>query len=468
MSSKVAALLAEFIGTFMLVFTLGCTVLSGTLSDWGPTAVACTLMVMIYAFGPVSGGHLNPAVSLAVAFANKFGGAFSGWPMVPAYITAQVAGGIAAGFSYRAVFQAEVPLDPKEPFGWWKAMVVEAIFTAMLAFVVLSVATSKRNNPEGNQNQFYGLAIGFVVVAGGYGARPISNAILNPAVAIGLDVSSLDDGVYQGFVYAAWQAVGAILASLLFRLTRPEDYPRDARAATAYEPTLPTRLASEFLGTYVLVLTVGLNVLGKSGVCPWAAAASLMCMIYSLGDVSGAHFNPAVTLAVVLSRKGNCSPREGLAYAAIQVLAAVLAGLLYTGLYQSQTITMAPKHLYSDQAAYIVEFIFTFVLAFVVLSTACVKGISSPLSRNYYFALAIGSCVTAGGFAGGAVSCGVFNPAVAFGVAVPNTLNNGGLYYCMTYCLVQLAAGVCAALIFYVTHAQEYSAKADRALFTQG
>mmetsp|Transcript_14838 Transcript_14838/g.52026 ORF Transcript_14838/g.52026 Transcript_14838/m.52026 type:complete len:409 (+) Transcript_14838:358-1584(+) len=230
-----------------------------------------------------------------------------------------------------------------------------------------------------------------------------------------------------------------------------------------YQPSLATKLASEFLGTFALVLSVGLNILGKSAATAWSAAATLMCMVIALGDVSGAHFNPAVTLALVLSNKGGCSLRDGFLYVVFQLTAAVLAGVCYFGLYNKQSIALGPQAGSSDNAAYFIEFVFTFVLAFVVLATAGVKGISSPLPRTYYLALAIGACVTAGGFAGGDVSGGVLNPAVAFGLAVPDVALSGGrMCYCVLYSLFQLLAGASASLMFIGTHASEFAAKPAR------
>merc|ERR1719265_3106636 len=89
----------------------------------------------------------------------------------------------------------------------------------MLCFVVLSCALSKRNNPRDDGNQFFGLAIGFVIVAGGHAAGGISGACYNPAVAFGLDVSS-----HWPFIYTGFELTGAVLAAILFRMVRPEDF----------------------------------------------------------------------------------------------------------------------------------------------------------------------------------------------------------------------------------------------------
>merc|ERR1719183_1875954 len=77
-------------------------------------------------------------------------------------------------------------LEPGPGYTWVEAGAVEVLYTFMLTFVVLNVACAKANE----YNQYYGLSIGFVIVAGGYAAGGISGACFNPAVAIGFDVSS--------------------------------------------------------------------------------------------------------------------------------------------------------------------------------------------------------------------------------------------------------------------------------------
>ena len=101
-------------------------------------------------------------------------------------------------------------------------------------------------------------------------------------------------------VYAVFEIIGAVLAVGLFYAVRPEE---SSDADPPREPALYSKLVAEFVGTFMLVLTVGLHDLGKSKVGAFSIAASLMCMIYALGDVSGAHFNPAVTLAITLRGK---------------------------------------------------------------------------------------------------------------------------------------------------------------------
>merc|ERR1719248_336336 len=202
----------------------------------------------------------------------------------------------------------------------------------MLVFVVLNVAVAKANTP----NQFYGLAIGFVIIAGAYGAGAVSGGCFNPAVALGIDVSSAGLGFGWGFAYAGYELIGAALASALFRVVRPDEFGGES------EYTLATKLVSEFIGTFFLVLTVGLNVLAGSPAPVWSIAASLMCMIYALGNCSGAHFNPAVTLAIVASGRGKCSASDAGAYMVVQIIAGICAAFTYTGMHHGATFALGP------------------------------------------------------------------------------------------------------------------------------
>merc|ERR1719171_2393641 len=184
----------------------------------------------------------------------------------------QIIAGIAAGFSYGLLWWDTFNLAPGTGFEWWQAGLAEVLYTFMLCFVVLNVATTAKNAG----NDFYGLAIGFVIIAGGYAAGNISGGCFNPAVALGIDVSSISLGFGWSFAYLGYELLGAALAAALFRVVRPDEFGGIA------EYNLGTRLVSEFIGTFFLVLTVGLNVLGKSPAPVFSIASSLMCMIYAL------------------------------------------------------------------------------------------------------------------------------------------------------------------------------------------
>mmetsp|Transcript_62426 Transcript_62426/g.157972 ORF Transcript_62426/g.157972 Transcript_62426/m.157972 type:complete len:1101 (+) Transcript_62426:114-3416(+) len=451
-SNEAAALVCEFVGTFALVFTVGCCVISGS-STWNATAIAAVLMVMIYSTGPVSGGNLNPAVSLSLGLTGGLP-----WPKVFQYWVAQLLAGAAAGGAYVALFAPKTAtLAPVTPFSWPYALLAEAIYTCMLCFVVLNCAASKRNNPRMDGNQFFALAIGFVIIAGGYAAGNISGACFNPSVALGVDIKHV--GFHWGIVWALAEMLGAAMAAALYRAVRPDEKLSDDQL-DAYEPSLSTKCLSEFLGTFMLVLTVGLNVVMASPAVAWSAAASLMCMIYSLGGVSGGHFNPAVTLAVVTSGRGKCSSRDGVAYTATQLLAGFAAGLV-TKLFHAAGPNSEAKHLlqpgegHSFIDAGLAEFFFTAVLAYIVLAVATTTPEPGTLKtkQNFQFALCIGSCVTAGGFAIGSVSGGELNPAVAVGIST-QALSLGSL---VCFVLWELCGGLISSIALRLTHPGEFT-----------
>jgi len=440
--SAVAKYIAEFVGTYLLVFTVGCNVISGD-PTWNATSIGCVLMVSIYALGGVSGANFNPAVSFALALSNKLP-----WVEAGIYCAVQIVAGILAALSYGALFWEVFNLGPGKnkddvPYGWWQAGLAEILYTFMLCFVVLNVATAKKNQG----NQFFGLAIGFVIIAGGYGAGEISGGAFNPAVAIGIDTASAGLGFGWCFAYAGFELLGAALAAGLFRVVRPDEFGGDA------EYGLVAKLCSEFLGTFFLVLTVGLNVLGSSTAKVWSIAASLMCMIYALGNCSGAHFNPAVTLACLCSNRSLIGVVDACAYMGVQIFGGICAAFMYAALMHGETFFLKPneKDGFNWGHAAVAEIVFTFVLCYVVLCVATVKEPSKD-----FFGLAIASCVTAGGYAIGAVSGGSLNPAVSFGISSANIMNGGLFFNCLIYtCYEFLGAGL-AAGIFMVTHPTEY------------
>jgi len=435
-ASSLAKYLAEFVGTFLLVFTVGCNVLTGS-PVWAATSIACVLMVSIYALGGVSGANFNPAVSVTLGLSKKLG-----WKDVGIYSVVQIVAGIAAGFCYSAMLGKTFNLGPSKGFSALEAGLAEVLYTFMLCFVVLNVATAGKNAG----NQFYGLAIGFVIIAGGYAAGNISGGAFNPAVALGIDVSSAGLGFGWGFAYTGYELLGAALASAMFRVVRPDEFGGDA------DYSLGTRLVSEFIGTFFLVLTVGLNVLGKSPAPVFSIASSLMCMIYALGNCSGAHFNPAVTLAIILAGRDKCTATDGAAYAGVQILGGICASYTYAAMHHGNTFPLNPGPGFTFAGAAMAEIVFTFTLCYVVLCVATVKEPSKDM-----FGLAIASCVTAGGYAIGAVSGGSLNPAVSFGISSAQIINGGLFYNCLIYTLFECVGAGLAAGISHVTHPSEYA-----------
>lgn len=168
--------LVEFIGTFFLILTVGCSVFSNSTGVIPAIAIGFVLMVMVYAGGHVSGGHYNPAVSLACAIR----GALSWKDMVP-YWVAQLAGGAVAALIVRYLVVV-TPSDMQIQFNIPALLICEILFTFALCYVVLHTATSK--DSEGNS--FYGLAIGATVTVGAFATSGLCFGAFNPAVALGL------------------------------------------------------------------------------------------------------------------------------------------------------------------------------------------------------------------------------------------------------------------------------------------
>src|SRR5438477_3172880 len=167
--------ITELIGTFFLVFVIGLTGVYAT--PLAPIAIGSILMVMVYMGGPVSGAHYNPAVTLAALIRKRItlNGAIQYW-------VSQVAGAFLAAFIiYLTYHTAMVPPSPAHGFHHaMKPLMMEMIFTFALASVVLNVAMSKKSAG----NSYFGLAIGFTVLAGAFAAGPLSGGAFNPAVAL--------------------------------------------------------------------------------------------------------------------------------------------------------------------------------------------------------------------------------------------------------------------------------------------
>lgn len=195
---------------------------------------------------------------------------------------------------------------------------------------------------------------------------------------------------------------------------------------------------AEFIGTFFLVLTIGCTVIGAgSGViAPLAIGAALMVMVFAGGHISGAHYNPAVTLGVLI--RGKVKAADVVPYIVAQLLAATVAATAVRFLRAGVDVTpIAPK----IGPALLVEFLFTFALVYVVLNTATAEGTSG----NSFYGLAIGMTVMTGAFAVGDISGGAFNPAVAVGISVLGISSWSNLWI---YLVANFAAAIVAAVVF--------------------
>jgi len=201
--------LTEFIGAFFLVLTIGCTVLSREPGVVPPLAIGAALMVMVFAGGHISGAHYNPAVTLAVFMRGKLPMA-DVVPYMASQIIGAVVGALAVGFLAGSGTPMEIVNVPA-------ALLAEFLFTFALCWVVLNVATSRGTNG----NSFYGLAIGFTVMAGAFAVGRISGGAFNPAVAIGAAMMKLL-AFQQIWMHVAAEFAAAAAAALAFKAIAKE------------------------------------------------------------------------------------------------------------------------------------------------------------------------------------------------------------------------------------------------------
>lgn len=198
------------------------------------------------------------------------------------------------------------------------------------------------------------------------------------------------------------------------------------------------KYVTELIGTFFLVLTIGCTVLaGGTGVIPpLAIGSALMVMIFAGGHISGAHYNPAVTLGVWI--RGKCATADVAPYMVAQVIGAVLAALVVGFLRPDAAPTPGEPEVVR---ALVAEFLFTFALVYVVLNVATAKANGG----NSFYGLAIGFTVLTGAFAVGDISGGAFNPAVAVGISVMGLSAWPNIWI---FLVANFAAGAVAGLTF--------------------
>jgi len=241
-----AKYVSEFLGVYFLVLTIGCNV--HTQSIGAPLSIGMMLAVMVFSLGSVSGAHLNPAVTFAIALRGRMA-----VNEAATYMAVQIVGGFLGAFSYSVMTGGAFILAPAWQYTAGAAVAVELMYSALLCYVVLNVATTAKDTG----NQYFGLAIGLTVTSAAVAIGSISGCSLNPAVSFG---SMLAGAMRHGFssvhfwaLYILTPFLGACLAALMFLCVRPEesiwggfkrlpmsasDEPREA-PTPAYVPPVP-------------------------------------------------------------------------------------------------------------------------------------------------------------------------------------------------------------------------------------
>lgn len=234
----VGAALAELVGTYMLVF-FGTATVAGVLlaaPDSPPDVTAISLafgfavLVVVYAFGHVSGAHVNPAVTLGLAAARKF-------PLsaVPAYIAAQFVGAILASLTVWALFGAPARSGPiflgaTAPGGSaLAALLAEFVITFVLLIVVMATATDERATSPAA-----GLGIGFTIAIGVFATLPISGGSFNPARSLGPMIVS--GSFVAWWVYVIGPLVGGVAGALVYEFALRPGSPPDTKGTLEEQP----------------------------------------------------------------------------------------------------------------------------------------------------------------------------------------------------------------------------------------
>jgi aquaporin Z len=203
--------LTEFIGTFFLVTVIGMTVIEPGAGAMAPYAIGTALMVMAFAGGHRSGGHYNPAVSLAIWMR----GSLKTSELLP-YMGAQLVGGFAAALLV-GIMKSGATVTAAQP-DVVKAILAEVLGTFALVYVVLNTATDK----DLAGNSFYGLAIGMTVACMAYAFGSVSGGAFNPAVALGISQMGLS-AWSNIWIFIVGNFAGAVLAAVVFKYLEGND-----------------------------------------------------------------------------------------------------------------------------------------------------------------------------------------------------------------------------------------------------
>lgn len=202
--------IAEFIGTFFLVLTIGCTSIGAGAGVIAPLAIGGVLLVLVYAGGHISGAHYNPAVTIGILIRGKV----QVTDVVP-YIVAQLAAAAVAALVVTKFLRAGIVVTPIT-IKTGPALLAEFLFTFALVYVVLNAATAEGTSG----NSFYGLAIGMTVMAGAFAVGDISGGAFNPAVALGISLLGISSWS-NIWIYLVADFVAAVIAAFLFNVINP-------------------------------------------------------------------------------------------------------------------------------------------------------------------------------------------------------------------------------------------------------
>lgn len=201
---------------------------------------------------------------------------------------------------------------------------------------------------------------------------------------------------------------------------------------------------TEVVGSFIFVFSIALAAVHAGPLAPLVFGAALMCVVYMGAHISGAHYNPAVTLAVFL--RGRITGSRALGYVIAQFAGSTAAAAL-AGRVTHRAFVVAPPADFDVVAALLVEAIFTYALTLVVLNVAT----DDAVERNSFYGLAIGFTAAVGAFAAGPISGGAFNPAVGLGAAWA-AIGSAPAVHTWLYLVGPFCGAVFAALTYHLQH----------------
>eukprot|EP00434_Breviolum_minutum_P021617 symbB.v1.2.019080.t1/scaffold1547.1/size112433/1 len=393
--------ICEFLGTFLLVFSVVCIKLTGQ-PLWSGFAVASAQMILVQSMGDKAVGIFNPVMSIALGTVRSLGGPGIAWSQVLALVVSQFGGAFLAALISTVSLGKELPVGDYMEYGTMALGLCECTYTFMICFVALNMMSPKRNGKE--KQECCAVAIGSASLAGAYGAGNISGGLFNPALAVALDITSPSLG-FNGFglVISAFQCSAAPMAAWIYSKVRPEEFEKPESEGKVFE-----KCVSETVGSLLVVLTASLSYRTGTIIAPLCLAAAMTSMVFALGDISGGHFNPAISCANALSTGKGLSWQF---YCLSQIGGACLASLL-TVMILAQHPRFGAKLPYDLTQAVLSEGIFTFLLCFVFLGVT----VSNRTKASQFSGLAVGFCII-GGFAISSVSGGLLNPVICLGLS---------------------------------------------------
>lgn len=367
------------------------------------------------------------------------------------YIIAQVMGGVLSGLFFHSISDANISVSPKSGFSTKEVFLVEVVYTSMIAFTYLNCVASTSNNPgpPAVRKGFGGLAVGFCYLAAGHVAFDVSTAALNPAITVGMTIVDLATGSTSGWwvTFLTFEIIGAFVANGVYRIVRPNEIGEGAtmKETEPYTAPISARIMAEFAGSFYMAVTRGMERLGGVRSASWPIAAAFIAMNYSLGSVSGAHLNPAVTISVALTGYKSMTVRDTSTYIFAQVLSSLAASAAAAGARPGDIPSSSYDDVHSGfLAAAEGEIVFCCLLCYASL----VMGVDMPGTqenmRHDAAGLVIGSTLAVGGLAGGRV----MNPAIALDFSLINL----GQDLFLDLIIYDLLGAAIASALFLVTH----------------